>query len=750
MSEPDQVAAEMLDTDSSMTDAGERSNYYEGCADVIREERKLLQRRPDATGHGDDEQVGLAISGGGIRSATFALGGLQALARYGWLSKVDYLSTVSGGGYIGSSLTWLLHKQWGDTRFDTSSDGFPFGTRRPGSSTDGGASQEKSDMLRFLRQHGRYLMPGGGIGALSMLAVVLRGIMVNLLVYLPMILAIFLVLVTANLFTKIEGLVIDKVGRFLQAFSLLGQVNGFIALCLLLVIIFAALGLVYAVLTRFSVSRHTIWYRLRRRYEQVSGKLLGIALALLLIGTVPLVTVALRTWVAELASALSISGALTGVWAFVKSSGKSNGQRKLPLTPVVALGSLSLIYGLLLVAYQAAWELHRVWFYGNMRLSFAVAAGLVFSTCLLGWLINLNYISVHRFYRDRLMETYLPDVSSTLSRLSQPSFEADRARLAEMCCYSQEGLGPYHLINANVVLSDSKDTKMRGRGGDSFVLSPLFCGSEATGWARTAGLGRERSDSSDVGGITLATAMAVSGAAVNPHTGVGGQGPTRSQLLSFLMGLLNIGLGYWEMNPLEAARSTADRRMLPNLLRPGLLALIGTRIHEKRPFVQITDGGHFENLAVYELIRRQVRVIVLLDGAADPTYSFADFANLLKKIRVDFGVKIDINLEDIVPQQKAIYPEGTLFSKNGHSIGRITYADGSTGTLIYIKTSLVVDLPNDLYGYRRANPSFPDQSTADQLFDERQFEAYRELGYWLVKRCISDKKTTKDKHVAAM
>jgi hypothetical protein len=744
MSEPDQVTAESLDADSSVA-----ASYYEDCADVIREERKLLQGRPDATGHGDGEQVGLAISGGGIRSATFALGGLQALARHGWLSKVDYLSTVSGGGYIGSSLTWLLHRQWGDIRFDTSSESFPFGTRRPGSSAKDGASQEKSDMLRFLRQHGRYLIPGGGIGALSMLAVVLRGMMVNLVVYLPMILALFLVLVSLDLFDKVESMVLANLGRFLQAFSLLRQMNGFVALCLLLLILFAVLGLVYAVLTRFSVSRHTIWYRLRRRYEQVSGKLLGTAFLLLLIGTVPLVAVALRTWVAEVASTLSLTGAVTGAWAFVRSSATGSGKRKLPVTLVAALGSLLLIYGLLLVAYQAAWELHRVWLHSSLQQSLTAAAGMVLCACVLGWLTNLNYISVHRFYRDRLMETYLPDVGSTLSRRSQPSFEADRTRLAAMCSYAEEGLGPYHLINANVVLSDSRDTKLRGRGGDSFVLSPLFCGSEATGWARTAGPGRKGSAGGDLGGITLATAMAVSGAAVNPHAGAGGQGPTRSRMLSFLMGLLNIGLGYWQMNPRKLARSKG-KRLLPNLLRPGLLSLLGSSIHEQRSFVQITDGGHFENLAVYELIRRQMRVIILLDGAADPAYSFANFANLLKKIRVDFGAKIDINLEDLVPQKEAIYPEGTRFSKKGHCIGRITYAGGSTGTLIYIKTCLVADLPNDLYGYRRANPSFPDQSTADQLFNESQFEAYRELGYRLVERCISDKKTTKDKHVAAI
>ena len=53
--------------------------------------------------------VGLSLSGGGIRSATFSLGVIQALAKHGLLKTVDYLSTVSGGGFIGSCLSSLLN-----------------------------------------------------------------------------------------------------------------------------------------------------------------------------------------------------------------------------------------------------------------------------------------------------------------------------------------------------------------------------------------------------------------------------------------------------------------------------------------------------------------------------------------------------------------------------------------------------------------------------------------------------------------
>src|SRR5882724_12395215 len=63
------------------------------------------------------DTVGLALSGGGIRAAAFSLGVLQALNRHGILHNIDYLSTVSGGGYIGSSLTATMTKSGGSFVF---------------------------------------------------------------------------------------------------------------------------------------------------------------------------------------------------------------------------------------------------------------------------------------------------------------------------------------------------------------------------------------------------------------------------------------------------------------------------------------------------------------------------------------------------------------------------------------------------------------------------------------------------------
>ena len=139
--------------------------------------------------------------------------------------------------------------------------------------------------------------------------------------------------------------------------------------------------------------------------------------------------------------------------------------------------------------------------------------------------------------------------------------------------------------------------------------------------------------------MTLSTAMAISGAAINPHAAAQA-GPTRSGFVSFLMTFLNLGLGYWVNNPKKQSVLAE-----PKYLRPGLKGLLGQGFHEDSAFIQLSDGGHFDNTGLYELIRRKVRVIILSDAGADPDCSFADFANAVEKVRVDFGVNIKFEIK---------------------------------------------------------------------------------------------------------
>jgi hypothetical protein len=155
------------------------------------------------------------------------------------------------------------------------------------------------------------------------------------------------------------------------------------------------------------------------------------------------------------------------------------------------------------------------------------------------------------------------------------------------------------------------------------------------------------------------------------------------------------------------------------------LELLG-RADEARAFVNLSDGGHIENLGVIELLRRRCRLGVASDASADPLGTFGDLGNLIRKARIDLGVRIE-------------FGEGGLEAlRRGyvHAVaGRILYPrdDGGDpmleGTLVYVKSALTPSDPEDLHEYLRSHLSFPHETTADQFFDEAQFESYRELGY---------------------
>jgi hypothetical protein len=224
--------------------------------------------------------------------------------------------------------------------------------------------------------------------------------------------------------------------------------------------------------------------------------------------------------------------------------------------------------------------------------------------------------------------------------------------------------------------------------------------------------------------------MAVSGAAANPNTGSGGRGLTRSRLIAVLMAFLGLRLGYWLPNFGRDRPPT----WLPNHVWPGLSTILPYGHDERNWFLELSDGGHFENLALYELVRRRARLIILCDGAQDPDFAFEDLQRAQRRIAADFGATIELSaatIERLIPcKTDHRFPESDLkLAEAGHVVGAIRYADGSTATLIYLKTALTPGLPVELLGYRGANPTFPDQSTADQFFDEEQFEAYRELGF---------------------
>lgn len=719
---------------------------------VLDEERRHIQASRERVGMPQDLYTAFAISGGGIRSATFALGVMQALVAGKILKKMDYLSTSSGGGYIGSALTWLLRQGLADNKpAGVESHNFPLGAaRKP-------AENEQNWALNFIRLHGNYLTPSTKLNGWSLFALIVRTSLISLLAYFTLLSTLMLIPMWLGFFKPITWLplVADTPLRiFLH--------NYFWFACLILLALFFVQCLWFAVFSGMPWGSTTFRYKVRTRAQRRLGLFLGLIVISFILGTVPWI----HQWSLELfltlnldngnevnmvngyedwkanaspekadlaerlqkvqgaLAALSASaGTLLGFIQYVRARRGSTGADN---TIFIFIASALILYGLAFAAYVfniyiATFDSARWIFFGG---------GLVAMT--LGLYVNMNYLGLHRMYRDRLMEAFLPNRNAVEKNQWEMASEADVETLDKFCQTPNER--PFHLINTNLVLSSSKVSRFHSRGGDSFVLSPLFSGSDATGWVKTSAWGRKPDDlSAKAGSISLASAMAVSGASVNPNAGNSGKGPTRSKLVSTLLTLLNIRLGYWVINP----QLVYQRWFKPNLIYPGLNgSLLGPGLHESQSIVELSDGGHFDNLGLYELIRRRVKLIILSDAGADPNYTFDDLGNAVEKARVDFGVNIRFSDEyslDHVQPGSAIKDCEIAFdcAKHSFAIAAIEYPDTSHGRLVYIKATLIDGLPADVYNYKKSNPAFPHEPTADQFYNEVQIEAYRELGYQL-------------------
>jgi hypothetical protein len=221
----------------------------------------------------------------------------------------------------------------------------------------------------------------------------------------------------------------------------------------------------------------------------------------------------------------------------------------------------------------------------------------------------------------------------------------------------------------------------------------------------------------------------VSGAAASPNMGY-----HTSAAVSALMTAFNLRLGRWFGNPapLNEASEVWKQESPRFAATPIVYELTGSA-NAEADWINLTDGGHFENLGVYELIRRRCRLILVTDAGCDRYHHFEDLANLIRKCWVDFGVNIRFN--DLQPLHRK---ENSRYSDARYAVGSIKYDEESVGVLVYLKSSLTGDEWPDIRQYADSHPNFPHESTVDQFFDENQFEAYRHLGYWTVAKLVKD------------
>ena len=301
-------------------------------------------------------------------------------------------------------------------------------------------------------------------------------------------------------------------------------------------------------------------------------------------------------------------------------------------------------------------------------------------------LTNVNYVGLHRFYRDRSMEAFMPDKANVKNNIVETSLDADTLSMADL--WPVDGADkqkkPYPIINTNAIMINDPDRQLASRGGDSFIISPLYVGCAATGWESTKEHGRKH------GPLSLASAMAASGAAVNANAAYAGAGITRDRLLSIVLMLLNLRLGMWVGRPSreEPRWCLRETNHYVPTLRYGLTRSGYTR-HSK--FVELSDGGHFDNLGIYELIRRKLSVILVIDGEEDPHTAMPALYSVAQRVAEDFGAKINLDkqLDELIPVPGEGYPEAAKFVKSPYFVTTIDYSSGAKGVLIYIKLSLV-------------------------------------------------------------
>jgi hypothetical protein len=374
---------------------------------------------------------------------------------------------------------------------------------------------------------------------------------------------------------------------------------------------------------------------------------------------------------------------------------------------------------------------------------------------LLAWRLDVNEFSMNLFYRNRLVRAFLGASNETRKPSLFTGFATNDDIALKELTLANSFQGPYPIWGTTLNLTAGEDLAWQQRKGASFIYSPLFCGwdyvdpvarpaepespamdddTEAVkrptdanlyGYRRTGPQNGTYGYGGAGGAPYIGTAMAASGAAASPNMGY----HTKPGVAA-LLAIFNVRLGFWTGNP---RNPRTWKRYAPGIWY--LVSELLGRANRDDHYVYLSDGGHFENLGLYELVRRKVRFIVCSDADADPTFTFGDLGNAVERCRADFGVEIRIEAQLDMKLQKE-----PPFRIAHYAIGTIDYPGQPSGLLLYLKSSLTNDEPSDILGKRASDSAFPHDTTADQFFDETMFEAYRALGDHMVDVMLADNK----------
>jgi len=699
--------------------------------------------------------TGICLSGGGIRSAAVSLGALQALQREGRLQTASYLVSVSGGGYLAGAVQLALH---GDL---------------PGSADVGGLAATADDVYErgsveegYTRRHGEYIAEGAR-GWLLALGVLLRGVLANWVVLAT---AIATVAIGLNEFYRKVSVV--QLSSLRPRFALSGDSQlATPSFPHLLTGAWTAAGAVAVLAVSTYVIRAAVFAfrphgnrRIVLLLRKVSFGAAGLSLLWLVVGVgLPALfwVTARVTWLASshkvaagggASALLGYLGALVGLlWRNRKSLSKRAGGvfgaikrgpvgQVLPFSPVqmvIVIAVLAVIAAVALVCLGWGATTVRQW-PREVGIGYGVAVLFVA-------LVDQSQMSLHPFYRRRLASAFaVRRAYTSTGDIGAEAYSYDR-ELTRLTEYAAPVPDFPHMIFAAAANVSGHDLAPPGRRAVSYTFSHDFVGGSELGWVRTGALEETVNNSSIYRDLTVQSAMVISGAAFASAMGA------QARPYTTLFTLTNARLGAWLPNP-RYLRAIADdpggsRWALPRLphirnVNYLLRELIGHYSPDAR-LLLCTDGGHYDNLGLIELLKLRCETIFCIDASGDAPPLATTLGGTLALAR-ELGIDItfdEADAQQLIPgcsndkSDADCEPLASRLSQAAVMVGRIHYPavgeDGVTGTIVFAKTSLTRAMPYDVKTYAETHPVFPRDTTGDQWFSADQFDAYQTVGDYL-------------------
>lgn len=752
-------------------------------------------------------KLGICCSGGGIRSAAFSLGALQALGKRGELSRAAYLAAVSGGSYIAAAISMVNKTGSRDSDEGLIKDQAPF--------------EQGSPEEQYLRNHASYLAPTGSDRLYVGIRIVL-GLLINIaLLALPM---IGLALVLTGFFYA--PLVPDLAGGCSGSECAANLPDWFWIAPLALLLAAALCGLV-TMLFRW---RNERW---ERAFAARSTRFVILALtaALAWIGLPYLVDwldhladsgSSVRPSIGDTLGSIGVGflALLSGVFAQVgrlvisKDAGETAGKLRKALGKTASRLALALAYAagaligpllLLLIGGLAAAVGMSETSGGHVDWALVgIGTGALLLSALPYYVLDLTTWSLHPFYKRRLATAF------ALKRVREESLdEEERQRIEalvpakragdkglaierdfdEMVPLSATALReeapeqgwPTLLICAAANVSDPGATPP-GRRVTSFTFSAHTIGGPLVGAVKTIALERafedreewqeteasRRSAARGLGprlrafreagarrhrrrDLTLLSAVAMSGAAISPS-----MGKMTPRPLTFLMALANLRLGVWVPNPRWVTEADEDTALPRRFAKPRAYHLIAELLGRNRVdsrYLYVTDGGHYENLGLVELLRRGCTEIYCLDasGVGGDGAEFKTLGDAIALARSELNVEIEFsgeageNPEELIAgEEEQGSGEKDADDSRGDAKPSLAKRDvvtatirypalpgeehGPVGRLVYVRNTMTAEVPWDVRAHHESDPRFPNDPTVDQLYTDQKFEAYRVLG----------------------